>query len=386
LADQYIFTGIIRDITERKKFEQALKASEEAFRSAMENAPIGMAVVGIDGKWLRVNSALCKLVGYTEQELLATNVQSISHPDDAISNVEYMQKLMLGETSVFQVEKRYRHKKRHIVWVLLSLSLVRGDDGKPKHFVAQIQDITARREIDRMKNEFVSTVSHELRTPLTSIRGALGLIEGGASGKISEKTMNLVQIAHKNSQRLLRIINDILDVEKMESGKMEVHLQEMTVEPFLKQALEANQSYGDKFQVHFVLEPVAAMDIIADPDRLMQVITNLISNAAKFSPKGSEVKVRAHKVGDRARFEVIDHGQGIPEEFRARIFDKFAQADSSDTRRHEGTGLGLTIAKQLVERMGGDIGFTSEVGEGSTFYFHVPLATNDGSTPPQTEH
>src|SRR6185312_14873352 len=185
-------------------------------------------------------------------------------------------------------------------------------------------------------------------TPLTSIRGSLGLLAGGVLGPLSDKAAEMVQIAHHNSERLVRIINDILDIEKIEAGKIELHAQNVALGTLLRQAIEVNQSYADKYQVRLLLEPLpAGIAVVADPDRLMQGITNLLSNAAKFSPPGSTVHIRAKRRNARVGIEVEDHGTGIPEEFRPHVFEKFAQADGSTSRRFEGTGLGLAITRQL---------------------------------------
>ncbi len=234
-------------------------------------------------------------------------------------------------------------------------------------------DITELKRIDRMKTEFVSTVSHELRTPLTSIRGSLGLIAGGVAGPIPEPVRNLVGIAKSNCERLIRLINDLLDSEKIESGKMRLDLQPADVRALIQQALTANEGFAAQHRVKLVLqasdEPVC---VRVDADRLTQVVTNLVSNAAKFSPAEGEVEVRVKRKDGRVRVEVADHGPGIPEEFRSRIFQKFSQADASDARQKSGTGLGLNISRALVEKMGGNIGFQSEAGLGSTFFFELP--------------
>jgi CheY-like chemotaxis protein len=218
-------------------------------------------------------------------------------------------------------------------------------------------------------------VSHELRTPLTSIRGALGLIDAGALGDLPEKAQGMVKIAHQNSERLVRIINDILDVEKIEAGKLEVQLESVPLTAFLAQAAAVNQPYGAKHDVRFFIEaPLADACVLADPHRLMQVMANLLSNAAKFSPPGAEVCIRAVEHDERVRIEVQDHGTGIPEAFRVRVFERFAQADSSTSRNFAGTGLGLNITREIIKAMNGTIGFETVSGEGTTFHFELPRA------------
>ncbi len=239
----------------------------------------------------------------------------------------------------------------------------------------QVETDEIRRLQLHLRNEFISMVSHELRTPLTSIRGALGLINAGALGQLPERARAMVQIAHQNSERLVRIINDILDMEKINSGGLEMRIERVPVAEFLKQALAVNQAYGVKYQVRFVLEPPPMeAQVAADPDRLMQVMANLLSNAAKFSAPGSVVQVRASERDMLVRIEVEDHGTGIPEAFRARVFEKFAQADSSLPRHFEGSGLGLSITRRLLEAMNGAIGFNTAIDQGTTFYFELPRA------------
>ena len=243
-------------------------------------------------------------------------------------------------------------------------------------------DITELKRIDRMKTEFISTVSHELRTPLTSIRGSLGLVLGGVAGELPEAAKSLVDIANNNCERLIRLINDILDSEKIESGYLRLELKAVDIVQLVRQALAANQGFADQHQVALVLQaPGAPLPIQADSDRLMQVVTNLLSNAVKFSPAGGRVTLAVSRAGQCVRLEVMDKGPGIPEAFQGRIFQKFSQADASDTRQKGGTGLGLNISRALVNKMGGQIGFASQEGKGTTFFCEFPESQAPGAAP-----
>lgn len=226
----------------------------------------------------------------------------------------------------------------------------------------------------RVKSEFISTVSHELRTPLTAISGALGLIAGGAVGPLSPQALEMVGIAKKNSQRLSYLINDLLDMEKLMAGKLHFDLRALELMPLLEQALAENQAYAEQYKVHYALtQRTDGLRVWVDAQRLQQVLANLLSNAAKFSPEGAPVEVAVRRRGEAVRVEVRDHGPGIPASFQGCIFQKFSQADASDTRQKGGTGLGLAISRELVERMGGSIGYESQEGQGACFFFELPL-------------
>lgn len=308
--------------------------------------------------------------GYTRSELIGQSVDILNLlPGTPEERVRYL--AQVRREGVSRVEAEHRHRDGHIFAIESSTCIIQVGDSE---MVLGIdRDITKRREVDRMKTEFISTVSHELRTPLTSIRGSLGLIAGGVAGQIPDRAKSMVDIAYKNSERLVRLINDILDVEKIESGKMEFQFKPIELVPLIEQAIEANRAFGEQYQVSFALVSESAdLKINADSDRMTQVLTNLLSNAAKFSPPQGTVEIRAESIGDKVRVSVRDHGAGIPDEFRNRIFQKFAQADSSDTRQKGGTGLGLSIVKAIVEKHGGIIGFDSELGQGTTFFVELP--------------
>jgi signal transduction histidine kinase len=242
-------------------------------------------------------------------------------------------------------------------------------------FLGVIEDITVRKEVEKLKSEFTAVVSHELRTPLTSIRGSLGLILGALSASLQPKVKDLLEIAQSNCERLVLLVNDILDIEKFSAGQMRFELRTLPLAGLVQQAIDANEGYARKFHVRIELKPIdPGCQVTVDPDRFIQVMANLLSNAAKYSPQGGAVRVQAESHGGYARVSVRDDGPGIPETFRERIFEKFSQADASTTREKGGTGLGLHIAKRFVEHMQGRIGFESEPGQGSTFWIELPVA------------
>lgn len=258
---------------------------------------------------------------------------------------------------------------------LLRANQIKNQNGESIGFVFIATDITERKRAERLKNEFISTVSHELRTPLTSIRGSLGLIKGGVSGELPTHAKKLIDIAYSNSERLIRLINDILDIEKIEAGAMEFHLQKVDLLPEIQRSIKMMSSYASQYNVKIILkDAIENLPAIIDPDRFEQVMNNLLSNACKFSASGAEVHVYMKMLSHNLiRLSVQDYGSGIPEEFQKSIFGKFAQADSSDTRSKGGTGLGLSITKAIVEKFGGKIAYNTELGKGTEFYIDLPV-------------
>ncbi|WP_296272245.1 ATP-binding protein [Pseudomonas sp. UBA6323] len=270
-------------------------------------------------------------------------------------------------------EYRVLHPERGLIWVEGRAAPQRlpGGDTLWHGFIS---DISERKRGEQLQNEFVSTVSHELRTPLTAIAGSLGLINGGALGEVPQAMRQMLEIAQSNSQRLRHLIDDLLDMDKLVAGKMHFDLQPLALSPLLQQALHNNQPYAEHHQVQLQLLAGADCQVMADAQRLEQVLANLLANAAKFSAAGQQVELAAIPEDGWVRISVRDQGQGIADDFKPRIFSKFAQADAGDTRRQGGTGLGLAISKEIIEHMGGHIGFDSTLGQGSTFWLRLPLA------------
>jgi len=314
----------------------------------------------------------------TETRTTVQGLLALVHPDEREFIFKQSQDTMKGIIPEYKVDHRVMTRSGEWKWIHSRGKVVERDSltGKALRMSGTNIDISERKLVDRMKTEFISVVSHELRTPLTSILGSLGLVAGGVAGPLTEQGKTLIEMARSNSERLMRLINDILDIEKIESGEMSFNPSPLNLGVLMRQSVEANLGYAEAMKVHFEFSPdtgTGDINVLADPDRLMQVMANLLSNAAKFSPAGGRVVIRQTLMQNRVRVSVADCGTGIPDEFRERIFGKFAQADSSDTRQIGGTGLGLSICKAIVEKSGGHIGFDSEVGKGATFWFELPV-------------
>jgi signal transduction histidine kinase len=243
----------------------------------------------------------------------------------------------------------------------------------PRGLLRAMRYASERKRLERLKDEFISTVSHELRTPLTSIAASLSLLVSKAAGSLPDGAARLLTLAHTNSQRLVRLVNDILDIEKMESRQAVFAFGRVEVRPLVEQAIETNREFAESCGVRIRLEDGCALgEVRADPDRFIQVLTNLLSNAIKFSPKDNEVVVTIENVTDVVRISVRDHGPGIPADFKTHVFERFAQADATNARKKGGTGLGLSIVKQIMDRFGGKVGFADALGGGTIFHVELP--------------
>lgn len=385
-----LWHGYVSDITSLKNTEIKLERANAMHQAILDAASVAMITTDIRGVIKTFNRGAEVMLGYIPEEMIDRHTPAIIHQQDELQKRAKILSDELGykvaETADAIIAKArdgeedenewtYVRKDKRELPVLLTVSALRDKFGDITGYLCIARDISELKRIDKMKNEFVSTVSHELRTPLTSISGALGLVVNGMTGKLPEQASKMIQIAHYNSLRLINLVNDLLDMEKLLAGKMHFDLKIHSLAELVNRSVDANATYAAQYQVYFeVIDHAGDVKIHVDAERLQQVITNFLSNAAKFSPLQSVVKIYCEAHFGRVRVTVSDQGPGIPEEFRYRIFQKFSQADSSDTRQKGGTGLGLAICKEMIERMGGKIGFDSVLGQGASFYFDFPVA------------
>ena len=367
------YRGLARVITPRKLAERRLRESESRMRQLVEFIPAAIVFVGPDERVRVHKKAYATLLelppeginGRTVAELLGAERYAFVSP--------HLHRALGGEPSEYETRRR-APDGRLLDFDVLHRPL-QGPDGELQGVIVVGIDVTRLREADRMKDHFVSVVSHELRTPLTSMRGSLGLLAAGVTGDLPEEAKSMVDIALTNSDRLWRLVNDLLDIEKMAAGSLSFRIADIAWAPLLAEAVESSRGLTQEFGVAFALDCPPELAVRGDMDRLIQVLANLILNAAKFSPPGAPVTVSAARAGNGTiRTRVRDHGPGIPAEFRGRIFTPFAQAESGDARGIGGTGLGLAISREIVEHLGGAIGFEDAPGGGTLFWFDLPEA------------
>ena len=386
------------DITERKQVERALRQSETQFVNAFEYGPIGKALVAPDGRFLRVNHALSDITGYPEQALLGKTFQQITHPEDLSTDVEYVRQVLANEIPSYQMEKRYLRADGGVVWVLLSVSLVRDVQGQPLHFISQIQDITQRKLLEhewrraketaeqasRAKSEFLANMSHEIRTPMNAIIGMTDLL---CDTSLTDRQSEYAETIRSSGLHLLTIINDILDISKIEAGKLTLEHAPFDLRRCIEDALGlvAFPAEEKLLDLSYLIEPGTPEGLIGDGGRVRQILANYLSNAVKFTPSGEvEVRVVSRPLGERRHeftFSVRDTGIGIPAEKQALLFQSFSQVESASTRNFGGTGLGLAISRRLAALMGGRTWVESQPDKGSTFYFAI---TAEAAELPQT--
>ena len=367
-------SGMRQDINQQRLAELRLKEHAAHTQAILDNMADGLISYDETGMIQSLNRAAEHIFGYTSAEAKGQDICLLL----ANENQEQSSRQMMGEPASPRGNKNHRfeigglRKNSQEFSMEVAVSTL-AQQGNPV-YVAVLQDISERKRVERMKSEFVSTVSHELRTPLTSISGAIGLVVKNAQHELNPKTAKMIDIAYKNCHRLTHLINDLLDMEKLEAGKLQFNMMPQLLMPLVEQAVEANAPGGAARGIQLnIKRSIPEAEVMVDSDRFVQIITNFLSNAIKFSPRGEIIEINATIKGGLAVISVQDFGPGISREFSTHVFQKFAQEDSSDTRDKGGTGLGLAISQELSERMGGEIGFDSDTETGARFYVKFPL-------------
>ncbi|MDH5368554.1 MAG: PAS domain S-box protein [Gammaproteobacteria bacterium] len=352
---------------------QMLEESEARQRTILETAVDGIITITEKGIIQSTNPAAEKMFGYDRKEMIGKNVKMLMPESYAVKHDGFLANYVSsGDKKIIGIGREVEGLRKEGSTFPMDLAVSEMEFDGERMFTGIVRDITERKRLERMKAEFISTVSHELRTPLTSIRGALNLVIGKVGDKIEGKPKRMLEMAERNSERLTLLINDILDLEKIESGSLAFEFKKLDIIKLTRQAIDENEGYSQKHGVVLKLNTsLENASVFGDQNRLLQVYANLISNAVKFSQAGEQVEIIVEGNNDSYRVAVQDHGSGIPESFHNRIFQRFAQADSSDTREKGGTGLGLSITKAIVERHGGKIDFETEQGKGTKFYFDL---------------
>lgn len=364
--------------------------NDQRFRMALMGAAHGIALVGLDGAFMQLNEALCRMLGYTDAELRALSFQDITHPDDLETDLDQLHECIEGMRTTYQMEKRYFRKDGGVIWVNLAVSILRAENNTPLYFISQIQDITARKQAEEQlvtardeaknasaaKSAFLASMSHEIRTPMTGVMGMLDMLaESGVSGDQFE----LIKTARSSAEMLLSIINDVLDMAKLEAGRVEIARRDFHAEKLLHTVCDmmAGRAEAKGLRFNAVLPMSARVWLKGDPDRISQILFNILGNAVKFTDEGEvslSAETRQTDSGLDLVLKVTDTGRGIPADKTESIFREFERVQEETGARVEGTGLGLAIVSRLVDAMSGRIELESEFGKGSTFIVTLPLA------------
>jgi PAS domain S-box-containing protein len=370
-----IFAQWVSNEITRNQIEDDLQDNATRLASILDTVVDAIITFNESGIIESLNSAGAELFGYTPDELCGQSFMELLTVREARQYKQYLEKyISTGEATVLGKRVEASGLRKDGTLVPIEFAANEMIIGGKRYFTAVVRDISERKKVDRMKSEFVSTVSHELRTPLTSIRGALSLVLGKAADELPPRVRHMLDMANRNSERLTYLVNDILDLEKIDAGHLELDLQSTDLAGLINKAIEENESFAHSHNIALSFPGTLADKalVYVDENRMLQVLANLISNAIKYANENSTVVITLQKTAGRFRVSVQDRGAGIPEKFRSRIFTRFAQADSSDTRDKGGTGLGLAIARAIVERHGGHIDYTSKVGVGTDFFFDIP--------------
>jgi PAS domain S-box-containing protein len=376
---------------ELERTNDELRESEQRFRSTFDQAAVGVAHVGLDGRWLRVNERLCHIVGRTGDELLRLRFQDITHPDDLDLDLDHVRSIVEGRLPQYSIEKRYLRPDGSPVWINLTVSLVRGADGAPLYFISVIEDVDARKRTEaerdalhareaearreaeaanRAKMEFLSAMSHELRTPLNAITGYVDLINLGIHGPVTDAQTRALNRVRQSGEHLLGLINDILTYAKIEAGRIDFEVREVPLSEVIEETVAMIEPHLPAAGLHCGTEGLdPALRALGDPERIRQIVLNLLTNAVKFTPSGGRIRIACVRKEGWVSVGVSDTGIGIPAEMVQKIFDPFVQVRNAQDRdsSRQGIGLGLAISRDLAHAMGGELDVRSTPGQGSTF-------------------
>ncbi len=372
------FIDIYRTARQRREDQQVI----ERLSMVASQMLSGIIITDIDGYIEWANDAFTHITEYPLEQLIGLRPRDALHGKDTDEATVKSVFDSMSRREAFEVDLLAYKRSGTSVWVRITANPLADEWGDPEGYMVMVADISELKSIERMKSGFVSTVSHELRTPLTAITGALALVSSGVTGDVPDGSRKMIEIAYKNSERLGRLIDDLLDMDKLVEGKVRLDMQVTRLMPIVERSIVANQAYAEQFGVDLRCRgEMAGIMVDVDVDRIDQVLSNLISNAAKFSSAHAvvDVNVVEAKNAGWVRVEVVDRGRGIPASAHHLLFEKFSQVDSTDTRVTGGTGLGLAISKELIQRMGGLIGFSSEENVGSTFFFELPIAMDEAA-------
>ena len=359
----------IMDVSDRIQAEKSFQRSQEQLRLITDALPVLIAYIDAQQCYRYNNRTYETWFGRPRSSLLGVHIQELIGEDNYQKILPYIKTALLGKTVTF--ENQLTTPRGNSYWINATYIPDFDSKGKVKGFFSMIEDITDRKAIEQMKSEFISIASHEMRTPLTSIHGVIKLLDAGRLGELSKSGQQMTDMALRNSDRLIRLVNDILDLERMESGRDKIEKQRCDSAELIKQATDTLQSMADEQQI--ILETSSSsIELYADRDRIAQTLINLISNAIKFSDAGSTVWITSQKKGEQVLFAVKDQGRGIPQDKLETIFERFQQVDASDARKKGGTGLGLAICRHIVEQHQGKIWVESVCSKGSTFFFVLP--------------
>jgi PAS domain S-box-containing protein/excisionase family DNA binding protein len=368
---------IARDISERVRMEEALVASEQRFRATFEQAAVGIAHVAPDGRFLAVNQRLCDMVGYSHEELLARNFQNITFPEDLETDLTYLHQLLSGERQTYSMEKRYVCRNGSLLWINLTVSLVHEEPGTPRYFIAVIEDISKRKRLEHMRDEFLAMASHELRTPLTGLKGFSALLSRRLANTSDEQSLTYLTRMNAQIARLSRLVEDLLDLSRIQLNQFSLVKEQLDLAALVRETAEMAQATTPKNLQLLEADQGAIMLVEGDRARLIQVIYTLLDNAIKYSPGADLVVIRLSTKDSHAVVQIQDFGIGIDPQYHQQIFERFFQVPDPVAKTFPGMGIGLYLALDIVRRHQGSITLESCPGEGSTFTLMLPLVSSE---------